>query len=195
MKENNNISDITWTPVIPKSTQPPSGNSKGKRPFLISIMIALSTIGILGLIGAVVAAGRTEGAEAAGHASIMALPLFAIFAGMALGGWRAARYGWWALGIYSVYSIARGPIIILTAMALAEQLDPGTLTKQIVRGIGPILYGAFFFIYVFRTNVREYFQVATSSKMKQIFILGGLFVLFLIGFLSQSLPLIMGAEK
>lgn len=176
---------------MPKTTQLPNGNEKKKRPFLISAMIALAGISALILTGSVVSVGLTHGAEASGLAASMAFPLFTIFVGIAIGGLRGARYGWWALGTYSVYSTSKGLIVTLAAMALTDQLDPGTLTKQILYGFSLSLWGMFILVYVFRKNVREYFQVSTSSKMKQILILVGLFVLFLFVFLSQHLPTIV----
>jgi hypothetical protein len=191
MEENQNTAPkMTWTPIPPKSSGSSTDGPKHKRPILISVMSVLSVISILLIIISLVNVSNTQGPEASGRATFMSLPLLLICLGVAIGGWRGKRYGWWSIGVYAVYSIAKSITVFITTSSLVAQLTPELVTKQIFSGVASLFWGTFLCYYIFRKNVREYFDLLGVGKRKQILALAGIFLLVLFGFLSQALPLI-----
>ena len=82
--------------------------------------------------------------------------------------WLGKWWGWWLAIFGFVYSVLRSVNVLVMVYRLgdlAEELSRGVEYYYSTR-IGRIMFGLFFLGYLFRGNVREYFNVTHYSKKK-----------------------------
>jgi hypothetical protein len=160
-----------------------------KRPVGVSILTVLALIGAVLMtvaigFGAIVVFGGDERVRQAreGLAEMgMPLPLLAVgvifLAALAwasgIGMWIGSKWGWYCGSFWYAYAIVRNVAALVTIYGMSDVIS-ADLASGSARGPGyyyfkhggRIVVNALIFLYFFKTNVREYFGLADSSRWK-----------------------------
>lgn len=147
---------------------------KKKRPLGVSIISFFSIVGgVCILLIQFWFAANFEDISASTGFSVVLLFGSILFLGLlylssGIGMWLGKWWGWWLAIFGFVYSVLRSVNVLVMVYRLgdlAEELSRGVEYYYSTR-IGRIMFGLFFLGYLFRGNVREYFNVTHYSKKK-----------------------------
>lgn len=93
-----------------------------------------------------------------------------------VGMWMGRRWGWWLAAFYYVYSVFRNATAIVTIMMVADQFAGARrgVDYYLIKHGGRIIVHALLFLYFFKGNVLEFFDLESLNKPKAIGILVGI---------------------
>lgn len=152
------------------------------RPVGVSILAVLHLIGGVLLLGAQVLLFAnldrvTEGLDTVGIPPALLIVGLMLLAGITLasgiGMWLGTRWGWWCAAFYYVYSVARNANAFLMVSDFAEGLEGGSRGPgyYYAKFGGRVIIHFLLFLYFFKTNVLEYFDMNDMHKGKAVAIL------------------------
>lgn len=150
------------------------------RPLGISILAVLHAIGGVGILAVLLfLVGQQDVLAKLGE--LLGFPVFLIILGILIVGglslascvgmWKGTRWGWWVTSFYYMYSVVRYANALLFVSFFAQE-DLGATDQQVlyhsVKFGGRIIVHLLIYLYLFKTNVLEYFGLEELSVVKAV---------------------------
>lgn len=106
--------------------------------------------------------------------SVLSLGLLSISSG--IGMWLGKKWGWWLGTFYYVYAVLRYVNSIITITNTSDHLEYSAhgIENYIIKHMVRIVIHTLIFLYFFKDNVMEYFNLLHYSKIKSALIVIGL---------------------
>ncbi|MEW6104542.1 MAG: hypothetical protein AB1630_12135, partial [bacterium] len=159
--------------------QEDKGNMK-QRPLGITIFSIIYILVGMGIFIIQILFGKKMGDVSSLGISQLAFTISITFLGLlsfasGIGMWLGKKWGWWLGAFYCVYGVLRQVnVIIMLPGIIAQFGEPQQgIEYYWIKYAGRILCYSLLFLYFFKRNVREYFDLEEYPKKKAIFILIG----------------------
>lgn len=127
-----------------------------------------------------------ESLREVGMSPIMVLVGFTFLAVLALGSgvgmWLGTKWGWWLSTFYYMYSVFRNACALWMVISIGDQLqgEPRGIEYHMIKHGGRVVVHSLLFLYFFKGNVLEYFDVTSLRKWKAVGILIGICIALIV---------------
>ena len=146
------------------------------RPFGVYVLIVFFLLGAVGMLVQIAQLAHFAFRDPRAMAVIVPGNAFFVIVATAsaVGMWQGAKWGWWLAAFHNCYNMLRNVLRLMAVFISAPSVHDAMHSPDFISTIVIVTLGALILLYLFRANVRRFFRLEKTSKLKALVILFGL---------------------